>query len=141
MVLPNAATTLESSSERIEQMKRMTDEIRDQISANLADARVSRRQGEWGRCWDLLEYAHVLSQPWAIPHTRVHAAMLVAGWRAGDVVEVLGQVLRLLVGGPASTIGKYPVGNTGRARVSAVRPMPVRTDLVEILERAGQRVE
>ncbi len=141
MVLPNAATTLESSSERIEQMKRMTDEIRDQISANLADARVSRRQGEWGRCWELLEDAHVLSQPWAIPHTQVHAAMLVAGWKARDVVEVRGQVLRLLVGGPASAIGKYPVGNTGRARVSSVQPMPVRAALAEMLESAGQRVE
>ena len=139
MVLPNAATSLESSSERIEQMKRMTDEIRDQISANLADARVSRRQGEWGRCWELLEDAHVLSQPWAIPHTQVHAAMLVAGWKARDVVEVRGQVLRLLVGGPASAIGKYPVGNTGRARVSSVQPMPVKSDLATMLEEAGQR--
>lgn len=96
---------------------------------------------KWGRCWELLEDAHVLSQPWAIPHVRVHAAMLVAGWKARDVVEVRGQVLRLLVGGPASAIGKYPVGNAGRARVSSIQPMPVRAALAEMLERAGQRVE
>jgi len=120
-------------------MKRMTDEIRDRISANLADARACRRQGEWGRCWELLEDAHVLSQPWAIPHTQVHAAMLVAGWKARDVVEVRGQVLRLLVGGPASAIGKFPVGNTGRARVSSVQPMRVKSDLATMLEEAGQR--
>lgn len=139
MVLPNAATPLEGTGERIEQMKRMTNEIRDRISSNLADARVCRRQGEWGRCWGLLEDAHVLSQPWAIPHIRVHAAMLVAGWKLRDVVEVRGQVLRLLVGGPASAIRRYPVGNTGRARVSAIQPMPVRTDLATMLEEAGQR--
>ena len=118
-------------------MGRMTDEIRTRITSNLIEARESRHRGDWDRCWRLLEDAHILSQPWARPHTRVHAAMLAAGWRARDVREVRGQILRLLAGGPASAIGRYPTGNTGRARVPATRPMPIRPDLADVLRRAG----
>jgi hypothetical protein len=120
-------------------MRPMTDEIRDLIDSNLVEAKESRARGEWGRCWKLLEDAHVLSQPWALPHTRVHSAMLVAGWKARDRQEVFGQTARLLVGGPASAIGFYPTGNTGRARVPATQRMSVRPDLAEMLQRAGQR--
>ena len=120
----------------------MTDidrEIRAMIVEKRHDAKAARRRGDWAHCWQLLEDAHVLSQPWAWPHVQVHASMLIAGWKARDVVEVRGQILRLLVGGPASLAGKYPVGNTGRSRVAATRPMTVRPDLAEILDRAGQR--
>jgi hypothetical protein len=118
-------------------MSQMTDEIRARIDSNLIEARESRHGGEWDRCWRLLEDAHILSQPWALPHTRVHAAMLAAGWRARDAREVRGQILRLLAGGPVSAIGRYPTGNTGRARVPATRPMPIRPDLDDVLRRAG----
>lgn len=114
-------------------------DIRAFIYANRAEAKAARRRGDWVLCWQLLEDAHVLSQPWAWPHVQVHASMLVSGWKARDVVEIRGQILRLLVGGPASVAGRYPVGNTGRARVAATRPMPVRPDLADILERAGKR--
>ncbi len=62
-------------------MGRMTDEIRELIDSHLVEATQSRRRGNWDHCWRLLEDAHVLSQPWAWQHTRVHAAMLAAGWR------------------------------------------------------------
>jgi hypothetical protein len=119
-------------------MKRMTTEIRNTINKNMIDARKARKERQWDVCWLLLEDAHVLSQPWAWPHIRVHAAMLVAGWRARDSREVRGQLLRLMVGGPASAIRRYPTGNTGRARVSAIQPMPMRADLAEMLARAGR---
>lgn len=110
--------------------------IRERIDGNLSEARSARRRGDWDRCWQLLEDAHVLSQPWAWPHVRVHGAMLVAGFAGWDAREVRGQLLRLVVAGPGSAVGKYPVGNTGRARVSALQPMPIRPDLAEILDRA-----
>jgi hypothetical protein len=119
-------------------MRRITDEIRERIDFNLVEAKASRARGDWSRCWQLLEDAHVLSQPWAWLHTRVHSAMLAAGWRARDKKEVFGQALRLFAGGPASAVGKYPTGNTGRSRVPATQPMPVRPDLAEMLRRAGQ---
>lgn len=122
-------------------MKKMNDEINEMIAGNLAAAKEARQRADWSACWQLLEDAHVLSQPWVWPHVRVHGHMLVTGWKARDVREVRGQILRLLAGGPASAVGRYPVGNTGRARVSATQPMPVRPDLAEVLTKAGQPTE
>lgn len=118
-------------------MKKISSEIRDRIKANLSEARILRRRREWGLCWELLEDAHVLSQPWSSWHTRVHAAMLLAGWKTRDAHEVRGQIIRLIVGGLASAVGRYPVGNTGRAHIPANQPMVVRADLAEILKRSG----
>ena len=115
---------------------RLAGEIRERIDANLSEARTARQRGDWDRCWRLLEDAHVLSQPWAWPHVRVHGAMFATGLIRRDVREVRGQLLRLVVAGPASAVGKYPVGNTGRATVSALQPMPIRPDLAEMLDRA-----
>ena len=35
--------------------------------------------------------------------------------------------------GPGSATGRYPLGNTGRANVSATKPMPIPDDLAELL--------
>lgn len=119
-------------------MNTITTEIRDRIRSDLVAARSARRSGDQERCWELLEDAHVLSQPWATWHVRVHGSMLVAGARACDWREVRGQLVRLVVAGPGSATGRYPVGNTGRARVPATRPMPIRDELADLLRAAGQ---
>ena len=118
---------------------RANTEIAHIVASHRVAAKRARRRNEWSLCWQLLEDAHVLSQPWVRLHIQVHASMLVAGWKAKDFVEVRGQILRLVVGGPASAIGRYPLGNTGRARVSAIQPMPIKSDLERYLARAGQR--
>ena len=120
-------------------MPRMSNEIGERITTNLTKAKTARQLDNWDHCWHLLEDAHVLSQPWARPHIRVHWAMLVAGWHARDVREVGGQVLRFAVAGPASASGRYPAGNTGRARVPATKPAPIRPDLATLLKRSIQR--
>jgi hypothetical protein len=114
------------------------DVIRHRLSADLAGARAARKAGDPVRAWTLLEDAHVLSQPWALWHVRVHGTMLAAGVRARDPREVWGQLVRLVVAGPGSLTGRYPLGNTGRARVPATRPMPIRHDLAELLREAGE---
>ena len=120
-------------------MKKSTSEILKTINRKLTGAREARMFKDFDRCWTLLEDAHVLSQPWAWLHVRVHGSMFVAAIVQRDVREVRGQVLRFLVGGPASAVGKYPMGNTGRARVPATQPMPIRSDLAKMLEQADQR--
>jgi len=122
-------------------MKKMNDDIKQIIAGNLAAAKEARLRTDWIECWQLLDDAHVLSQPWVWPHVRVHGSMLVTGWKARDVREVRGQILRLLGGGPASAVGRYLVGNTGRARVSAIQSMPIRPDLAAILTQAGLPTE
>jgi hypothetical protein len=75
-----------------------------------------------------LERAHVLAQRMTGRHTLIHWRMLVAGLRRGDLREVVGQLPRIV----ASTLFSrlwVPRGNTGRARVSAFKPMPVPDDL------------
>lgn len=83
--------------------------------------------------WRHLERAHILSQPWPWPHTRNHIAMLVLALAQRDRREALGQVVRIIVAAPGSALGRYPAGNTGRARVGLTRPMPVPEDLAALL--------
>ena len=90
--------------------------------------------------WSSLETAHVLAQPWAGAHVRTHWRMLRRGVRERDLREVVGQLARLVVAGPGSLTDRYPVGNTGRARVPATKPMPVPPDLAALLgERSTPR--
>ena len=120
-------------------MVRPTREIRKAIVRNLTEAREARMFEDFHRCWTLLEDAHVLSQPWAWLHVRVHGSMFVAAIMQRDVREVWGQLSRIAVAGPGSLSGRYPTGNTGRARVPATKPMPIRPELAMMLEQAGQR--
>jgi len=89
--------------------------------------------------WAHLERAHILSQPLAGAHVRTHGAMLVAALRRRDTKEIVGQVFRFVVAGPGSLTGRYPVGNTGGANVSAFEPMPIPEDLRAVLEPTASR--
>jgi hypothetical protein len=122
-------------------MKKITTEIRDTINRNLREAREARMFKDFDRCWSLLEDSHVLSQPWAWLHVKVHGSMFVAAIVQRDVREVRGQLSRITVAGPGSLSGRYPTGNTGRARVPATQPMPIAGELAEVLQRAGQRTD
>jgi hypothetical protein len=102
----------------------------DEIGA----ARTARRDGDVRAEWTHLERAHILSQPMAGPHVRTHAAMFGAAVRRRDVREIVGQTFRIVVAGPGSMTGRYPVGNTGGADVSAFRPMEVPSDLRAFFE-------
>jgi hypothetical protein len=99
-----------------------------------AAARSARERGDVAGEWRHLERAHILSQPMAGAHVRTHQAMLACALRRRRSREVVGQMLRLVVAGPGSWTGRYPVGNTGGADVSAFRPMPVPDDLRAVLE-------
>jgi hypothetical protein len=102
-------------------------------SQERAAARSARVAGELRVEWSHLERAHVLSQPMAMPHVRTHVAMLAYGLRRHDRREIFGQLIRLLVAAPGSWTGRYPMGNTGGARVSALLPMPIPDDLQLVL--------
>ncbi|WP_331768223.1 DUF3703 domain-containing protein [Embleya sp. NBC_00896] len=104
--------------------------VRAALEAELAAARAAA-PGPQG--WAHLERAHILSQPWAWPHVRVHAAMLARAARTRDVREAAGQFVRLVVAAPGSATGRYPVGNTGRANVPMTAPMPTPPDLADLL--------
>lgn len=114
--------------------RRLPSALGRHINDLLDEAAALRSRQEIGTAWRLLEDAHVLSQPWVRPHVRVHVAMLSLGWSQRNRAEVVGQLGRLIVAGPGSAFGRYPVGNTGRAAVSAFEPMPIRADLARLLD-------
>ncbi len=84
-----------------------------------------------------LERAHILGQSFPLAHARTHWWMLKVGWRRRDVVEVMGQVPRIVGALLLSRIW-VPVGNTGGAHVSPFKSMPIPADLRKILETHGQ---
>jgi Protein of unknown function (DUF3703) len=101
-------------------------------------ARSARAANDLAAEWRHLERAHILSQPTAGAHVRTHVAMLGSAVRRRDLREAGGQVFRLIVAGPGSLTGRYPVGNTGGADVSAFKPMEIPEDLRAVLESARQ---
>lgn len=115
----------------------MSGPVEAEVGALLTAAKVAEK-GDPDAAWRSLEDAHVLSQRSAWPHVRVHWRMLGLGWRSGDTREVAGQVGRLFGAGPASILGRYPAGNSGRAAVSAFESAPVRPDLADLLEEADR---
>jgi hypothetical protein len=60
--------------------------------------------------------------------------MLAVGWQRRDGREVFGQLTRIVAAALFSRLW-VPVGNTGGANVSAVKPMPVPPDLQAILDQ------
>ena len=108
--------------------------LRQGWSDEMGLARSARDRGDSAAEWNHLERAHILSQPMAVPHVRTHVSMIATALRRRDRREVLGQLVRLVLAGPGSLTGKYPVGNTGGANVSAFAPMPVPDDLRAILD-------
>lgn len=88
-----------------------------------------------------LERAHVLSQLSTREHVRVHWHMLVWGLRQRDMKEIAGQVLRIAGAATKTAIGLVPLGNTGGANVSPLKPMPVPADLAEILGITTRRAQ
>lgn len=96
----------------------------------IAELRAARQAAD---PWPPLERAHILSQPWARPHTRVHGRMLIAALRQRDKREAVGQLVRLLVAAPGSLTGRYPPGNTGRTAMALTETADIPADLAALL--------
>lgn len=111
-------------------MSLMPIEIRTAYTSEMAAARTATGGTER---WEHLERAHILSQPYPWPHTRNHIAMLALALRQHDRREALGQIVRIVVAAPGSTLGRYPEGNTGRTGAGLMTPMPIPADLAETL--------
>ena len=60
--------------------------------------------------------------------------MLKFGFRQKDIKEIVGQIIRLLVGGWKSFINHVPLGNTGGANVPPLKRMPIPKDIEALFE-------
>ena len=83
--------------------------------------------------WHYLERAHILSQQVLRLHLHAHAAMLTFAISRREWREARGQVLRLLLAPLGALLGRIPLGNTGRASVSAFVPMSIPEALRHVL--------
>jgi hypothetical protein len=110
---------------------------RRHVDAELSAAAAARTSGHFDTAWNHLERAHILSQPGPRLHTRVHLAILSLALGQGDLRELLGPVVRASVAALGSLTGRYPLGNTGRARVPLMKPMAIAAELAQGLRAAG----
>jgi Protein of unknown function (DUF3703) len=114
----------------------MTADLRSAYVAELASASDARADGDIERAFQHLGRAHIISQRFTWQHVHVHWLMLKLGASMGDWREIRGQLSRIFAAAIFSRIW-VPVGNTGRANVSALTPMPMPDDLRILMERSG----
>lgn len=110
--------------------------IERHIAIEIAEAERLSAAGEAKAAFRHLERAHVIGQSSTYHHTHVHWLMLKHGFRERDAKEMVGQVLRIGGAATKTPLGIYPKGNTGGANVNPLKPMPIDSDLAEILEQA-----
>jgi len=101
--------------------------------SSLEQARQNERDGLAETAWENLVRAHIVGQRSTRLHVSSHVAMLGLAWRTSNWREVPGQVFRI-AGAALVTWIWVPTGNTGRANVSAFKPMPVPADLSHLTD-------
>ena len=106
----------------------MTPRIRQAFDHEYRAARDLLGRGDSDGAFRHLERAHIVAQRYSIRHAAVHWWMLSAGIAKRDWREVAGQVGRMVAALLFSRIW-VPLGNTGRANVSAFAPMQLPDDL------------
>lgn len=111
----------------------MREVLREAFEDELNKGYAAMAATDYPRAYHHFERAHVLGQRWVVPHSRSHWAFMVWAWRRRDLREMMGQVIRIPVGILGSAVGRVPVGNTGGARVSALRRMPIADDLKRLM--------
>jgi hypothetical protein len=114
----------------------MIGNLRIVYRAELLAASAAMAGGDTERAFEHLGRAHIISQRYTWQHVHVHWLMLKLGASTGDWREVFGQLSRILAASIFSRIW-VPVGNTGRADVSAMKPMPMPDDLRILFQRSG----
>jgi len=107
--------------------------LRTAIAYEMESAGAAEASGNLQRAVGHLERAHILGQRYFLFHMHTHLCMLRIALRRRDKGELRGQAIRLLAVIPGYISGWIPKGNTGGANVSALKPMPVPTDLVPLL--------
>ncbi len=105
------------------------------VKSLVIEAKAASACGDLTKAWALLAKAHVISQPRAWPHTKVHWQMFSLAVQTHDVKEITGQLFRLLIAAPGSMLKKYPKGNPGTSDVSAFQAVPVSTEIQGIIDQ------
>jgi hypothetical protein len=108
------------------------------IAGEMDHYRAARRTGDRPAAWRALERAHIVAQPYFAFHLSSHAHMFGFALALGDWREAAGQLFRLALVPLGSMTGWLPAGNSGRARVSAFKPMPIPSDLAAAISQGDK---
>lgn len=92
-------------------------------------ARSALERGDRDTAFARLERAHILGQLRFLDHVVAHLWMLRVARLRRDPREIWGQLVRLAATVPGHLFGWLPIGNTGGADVSPLKPMPIPVDL------------
>ena len=111
----------------------MNNKLKNAFKHEMELARALFASEDYQQCYSHLERAHILGQINYLPHVQSHYWMYKVGVKTGDVREALGQVTRMIMS-IFSIINLVPLGNTGRARISPIKPMPIPADLAQYFE-------
>jgi hypothetical protein len=111
--------------------------LRQAYEGEMTTAITRYNAGDLQLAFSHLERAHIIGQCFPIAHARAHWWMLKVGWKRRDVVEMTGQIPRVLGALLFSQIW-VPIGNTGGARVPPFKSMPIPQDLQGLLEKYGR---
>lgn len=110
----------------------MKSELDQAIAQAFDQAAQAIVDGQTEAAWRWLERAHILTQRRPLLHARSHWLMFKLGWQTGDLREVAGQLPRIVAALLFSRLW-VPLGNNGRARVSAFAPMPLSEEMQRLL--------
>lgn len=108
-------------------------ELRASLTPLIHQGLEAARHAPSEEAWQHLERAHILSQPFPGLHVKVHVRMLGRAFRDRKWREFFGQLPRLLLAGPGSFFGRYPLGNRGTTVISMFQPEPLPSDLASLL--------
>lgn len=117
-------------------MSTYRERIRPHIEHELEVAARVEASSDLEAAFQHLERAHVLGQQDTHWHVTVHRAMLGFAARHGDSREAAGQVLRIVGAASKTPLGLYPTGNTGGAKISPLKTMPIPSDLQALIDAA-----
>lgn len=112
----------------------MKPELRQAFDAAMAEAINLYGKGEFAKAFQHLEVAHVLGQRYVVRHVATHYWMLKIGIRRRSLLEIGGQVIRIVLGALGSAVGVVPTGNTGGTNISLFKRLPVDPQIRDLIE-------
>lgn len=95
---------------------------------------ISAELGDIEQSWIYLQRIHIVSQSILVDHLKSHLNMLFYAVKIGDIKEIFGQALRLILAPIGHLLGKIPVGNRGTSDISVFMKETIPNDLKEFIK-------
>ena len=117
----------------------MSPDLRSAFAFEMSSARTAYAEGNLDYAFAKLERAHILGQRALWPHIATHWWMLKVAWYKADWREIRGQIARMIAAVFGYVFGWVPLGNTGGANVSPIKPMPIPAEFARFFEPTRKR--